>query len=327
MRIASCVCGAAGSRRFVGRFLTGVAGLLLVLAGGARAQEPQQLGHLPTSTRLAVAAGAASGQATLTVKVIGGDRGVPTGAVTLSSGSSSLGSRLLDENGTATFEVAGAVAQQVTAVYRGDGSFDASSSPATAVPAASAVPTFTLSAAPTTLTVKAGNYVTSTVTITPANGFVDAVLLSCTGLPVNSTCAFNPAIVTPNGTAPATTPASSILTIQTVAPSGSGALRPGVSGGTPIYAIALPGLFALGGLGLMRRRSFGTLRMVGVAVLLVGAGMGLSACSPRYSYFHHPPNLGPGTTLGTFTVMVNGSSGSAGTVIIPPAVPIVLTVD
>ncbi|HEY0795123.1 MAG TPA: hypothetical protein VGD64_05010, partial [Acidisarcina sp.] len=117
---------------------------------------------------------------------------------------------------------------------------------------------------------------------------------------------------------------------QTLARTTAGALRPDETKSTgrhPLYAIILPGLAALGGLGLMRRRSFGAIRSIGFVALLLAAGVGLTACSPRYSYFHHPPILGPGTTLGTFTVMVNGSSANAGTVIIPPAVPIVLTVN
>ncbi|HEY0758871.1 MAG TPA: Ig-like domain-containing protein [Acidisarcina sp.] len=310
----------------------------LLLAGASA----QQAGHLPTTTQLAVgagdaasgaggrlAAGSGSGVSIFTIKVSGGDRGVPSGTVRLSDGVASLGSVLLDETGSATYRASTAAGRErVTAIYEGDASFDPSSSLTVAAPAASTTPTFTLAGTPTTLSVKAGNFVTSTISVLPVNGFQDTVMLSCSGLPPESTCLFNPTNVTPGGTAAAT----SILTIQTLAPSGAGTstLRDRPSGGEPgtskLYAVLAPGFAALAGLGLLRRRVSGLLRMLGIVALLVGCGLGLGACSPRYSYFHHPPLKDPGTTVGTFTVLVNGSSANAGSVIIPPAVSIVLTV-
>jgi Bacterial Ig-like domain (group 3) len=158
MRKAGEVGGAVFSRSLLNKFST--AGLFAVMllsfaVAGATAQSSES-SHLPTSTRLTVTPADATGRTTLTIKVIGGDRGIPSGAVTLSNGTSSLGpsslgSVLLDENGTATFRVATATAQQITAIYEGDSSFDASSSLTLAVPAASTVPTFTLSATPTNI--------------------------------------------------------------------------------------------------------------------------------------------------------------------------------
>lgn len=297
-----------------------------LLLASASAQQATAA-HFPSTTHLSAITDEA-GRATFQVKVEAGDRGVPSGAVTLSSGRSSLGSVLLDENGEATYTAAVGDPEQVTAVYEGDGSFNASSSLTVAVPAASTLPTFTLSATPTTLSVKTGNNVTSTVTVTPANGFNGSVLLSCSGLPTNSTCAFNPVYAVPGGTPPNTTPATSTLTIQTVQ---STTMNNGAPGGnplnprTPLYAVLVPGL-ALAGLGLLRKRAFGLMRVLGIAALMLGCVAGLSACSPRYDYFAHPPLRNPGTTLGTFTVLVSGASATAGSDIIPTPVSIILTV-
>ena len=53
-------------------------------------------------------------------------------------------------------------------------------------------PSFTLSASPSSLTITQGNQATSTITITPANGFSGSVALSASGLPSGVTAAFNP---------------------------------------------------------------------------------------------------------------------------------------
>ena len=48
-------------------------------------------------------------------------------------------------------------------------------------------------------TASASTPATTTVTVTPQNGFASAVTLGCTGLPAGATCTFTPASVTPNG--------------------------------------------------------------------------------------------------------------------------------
>lgn len=67
--------------------------------------------------------------------------------------------------------------------------------------------TFTLAAAPTTITATAGhNSTTTTITITPQNGFTSSVTFSCTGLPTGASCSFSP----PSDTA------QTVLTVLTV---------------------------------------------------------------------------------------------------------------
>ncbi len=76
-----------------------------------------------------------------------------------------------------------------------------------------AVAGYTVSATPLAPSpVAPGGSATSTVSVTPSNGFTSAVALACTGLPAGATCAFVPPSVTP-GTGAVT----SVLTITTTA--------------------------------------------------------------------------------------------------------------
>jgi hypothetical protein len=76
------------------------------------------------------------------------------------------------------------------------------------------VPSYALSAIPSSLTVAQGNQGTSTITITPENGFSGSVSLSASGLPSGVTAAFNPN--------PATGSSTLTLTASATAPPGSG---------------------------------------------------------------------------------------------------------
>jgi hypothetical protein len=73
-------------------------------------------------------------------------------------------------------------------------------------------PSFSLSASPTSITVNSGQPASITLTITPQNGFTQAISLSCSGLPTGDTCSFSPSTVTPTGVA-----VNSTLTIGSVA--------------------------------------------------------------------------------------------------------------
>jgi len=113
--------------------------------------------------------------------------------------------------GTATFTttVLPAGSNTVTATYEGDASHSGSVSAAAVI---TVTTPFTISAAPASLTVSAGQTgppATSAITITPAGGFTGTVNFtnstvssggSCSGLPAGALCSFNPASVTLNGT-------------------------------------------------------------------------------------------------------------------------------
>ena len=303
--------------------LAALAGLLFV-AALCRAQSSGPTGKIATRTELSVATleGATRTQATFTAKVrpANSQDGQPTGSVSFFTGSNSIGAALLDGEGKATYSVAALPQgiQKITAVYQGDDANGGSTSAAAPVSSVtSGVPGFTLTASQTSLSAVAGAAATTVITVTPENGFSQAVALSCSGLPyASTTCTYIPASATPGaptGAAPNGTPATSTLIIQTQAPSAALEPAPGKAEDRPLYAFLLPGALALAGLAAARKRWFTSLRMMGLAALLLAGGLGLSSCAARYGYFHKPPAGNPGTPLGNYTVVVSGITGTGST--------------
>ena len=280
----------------------------------------------PTTTRLS--ASPMEHGTSFEVRVAGTAGVVPTGTVSLWSGETPIAAAVLDENGVATYtaDELPPNSRQVTASYSGDAHFSPSNSLVTPVAAASSgIPSFTLAANPPTLTVKAGTFATTVISVIPANGFAQTVNLSCSGLPIEATCTFAPVnvLLGANGAT-----AISTLNIQTQASSGTaiGALRHGWTG-SPLLAYLLPGSAALAGLGLLRKRSPKAVRFFGIAVLLVGSSLGLSSCAPRYNYFHKPPSGNPGTTLGTSTIVISGEGVANTGTLVTATTQITLTVN
>ncbi len=180
--------------------------LVLTSLQAAHGQPAEKIAtHIALST--SGAQGEARNSATFTVQVnVAGQKGseavsAPTGSVSFMNGEHSIGSAFLDDQGRATLSVDALPAgeQKITAVYQGDDNFEAASSePAAVTAAATGVPGFTLSASNSSLSVVAGNTVSTVITATPQNGFHQAVSLSCSGVQyATTTCVFAPAQVTP----------------------------------------------------------------------------------------------------------------------------------
>ncbi|MBT9331924.1 Ig-like domain repeat protein [Paracidobacterium acidisoli] len=216
----------------------------------------------------------------------------------------------------------------VTAVYHPAGSYAASSASASVTPApASTTPSFSVTGSPTSLSVSPGDFGTTILTITSSNGFSQAVNLSCSSLPAESTCNFNTTPVTPTASG-AGQSVTSTLQISTEAPSGAMQDLPGFGKSTSgiAYAILIPGILALAGLGALRRKNFGSFRVLGI-VLLLGAGvLGTSGCAARYWYNHRPPSPNSGTPAGTYTVVVAAYSSNGTSVQNATPLNITLTV-
>lgn len=282
----------------------------------------------PTTADLSVRTDDA--RATFTVRVAAPGGAVPAGSVSIRLGGQSLGSALLNEHGEATLasDSLPAGTQRVVAVYEGGSGFAPSASTEATISAASSgVPDFTFTASTTSLTVKRGSYGTIVLTITPTSGFTQNVGLSCGQLPgqIGTTnCVFTPVTVTPTGTAPVT----ANLDIMTSLPSGGKVeLQDPRGAAHPVYAFVFPGLLALAGLGAVGRRwaRSGSVRAFGLALLLTAGGLGLSSCSDRYSYFHHPPLVNLGTPLGTFSVVLSATANDGSTFYVKQ-IPVTLTV-
>jgi hypothetical protein len=163
--------------------------------------------------------GASSGGVTFTATYSGLSFGfAPTGTVTFLNGSTSLGmgtvAAATDGSGNyvATFSATSLPANgaTITAQYSGDVHYAAAT---TTIQFQQLAPSYTISAKPGSLTVKQGSSGSITFTVTPQNGFNQAVAFQCDNatLPKGVTCSFSPASVTPNGTVAVT----STLTIAT----------------------------------------------------------------------------------------------------------------
>jgi uncharacterized repeat protein (TIGR01451 family) len=160
---------------------------------------------------------------------------------------------------------------------------------------------FTISVAPTSVTINAGESTSYVVTLTPQPTYASAISMSQSSLPTGATGTFTSSSVTISGSSPATT----TLNIKTTArPVNSSSL---LRGG-PLYAIWLPvgGLSLLGlgiGAGVKRRRWLAGMLLGLLTILIVLQ----AACGSSNS----STSATGGTPAGTYTVKITGSSGSA----------------
>ena len=279
-------------------------------AGSAQAQ---------VATRIQVSTQKNEGVLSLTAKVADVD-GAPLseGSVSFETAKGSLGSVFVHD-GAATLNLNNPPqwAKTVTAVYHGDAAFAGSmaSTEVSADGASSTLPGFTVTASPSSLTLTPGQFGTVNLTVTSQNGFSDQVNLSCSGLPGAATFTFNPVVIAP----PPNGSSNSALQITTMATSGVSAdesARLGRAGA--VYALVIPGVLVLTGIGAIRRKNLGGLRIVGLVMLLAAGTLGLTACNVRYKYLNYQPSPNYGTAAGTYTVVVaaystNGTAITYGT--------------
>jgi len=179
-------------------------------------------------------------------------------------------------------------------------------------PNAASTPTgdFSISAMPPTTTISAGQSATFTVTVGGLNGFNSAVNLSCSGQPINSTCSFSSASVTPSSGGMTT----SMLTVSTSSLPYSAPNKMAMNHGGGIFAILLP-ILAMGFLGLCVSGSGSSgssagkrriLSLTGSLAFLVVAMWLFTASGCGYN----GGGMGTGTQRGTTTLMITGASGS-----------------
>jgi subtilase family serine protease len=164
---------------------------------------------------LTITQGGAGGISTITVNDVNGfagsvtlaASGLPSGvtAVFNPNPTSSTSTLTLTASGSAT---TGTFAVTITGT---SGSLMATTTLSLTVN--STTPNFTISASPSSLTIKQGSNGTSTITITSQNGFNSATSLTASGLPSGVTAAFSPNPVTP----PANSSATSTLTLTAAA--------------------------------------------------------------------------------------------------------------
>jgi N-acetylneuraminic acid mutarotase len=153
-------------------------------------------------------------------------------------------------------------------------------------------PDFSVAASPASITVNRGQAGTTSITITPSNGFNAAVSFACSGLPAGATCSFSPKTVTPS-----TSPISTTVTIST-----SAAAAVHASNRLPAYS---PIVFSLVfGSFLWRRKKLRRLLVLVLAAIAVGT-LGLGGCSGGSA-----GGSSGGSQPVTSNVTVTASSGS-----------------
>lgn len=233
---------------------------------------------------------------------------VPTGTITLSSGSYSSTQTI--SSGTATFSITSALAtgkDTLTATYSGDSNYTSGSS-TTTVDVEDA-PGFTLNGNAITLVRGATTGNTATITVTPSGGFAGTVALSVAVSQANtsSTGAVNPPGFSFGSTSPVTingtTSETATLTVSTTAATSSALISPDSAAETWYSAgFSVAGLLLLLTMPARRRKWRTTLA---VALLLTGSSGALMACNNAPASNHVT-----GTTPGTYNLVITGTSGT-----------------
>jgi hypothetical protein len=164
-----------------------------------------------------------------------------TGTVTFKDGSTTLGTGTLAA-GVATYTTGALTggSHSFTAAYGGGGIYAASVSPAVTLSVPLVPPDFSVTAAPTSTLVGAGQSASYTLSVASVGNFNSAVTFACSGLPAYTTCSFSPATVTPSASAAG----NSTLTIATTGNSTNAMLTPFRRGGAGYLAL-LPAGFGL----------------------------------------------------------------------------------
>jgi subtilase family serine protease len=153
----------------------------------------------------------------------------PTGTVQFFTGKTALGIPVQVKNLIATLTTTQLAngSNSITAVYSGDPNFLGSTSGAATLTVGN--PDFKISANPGNVTISGSAPGSSNLLLTPGPGlgFVGAVALSCSGLPMGSSCTFLPAQPTLDGFTPLTValaiskPTGLTAAIRTILPSGA----------------------------------------------------------------------------------------------------------
>jgi hypothetical protein len=162
---------------------------------------------------------------------------------------------------------------------------------------------FSLASSPGSATIQPGSGANYTLTVSHVGGsFANAVKLTCSGLPAQTSCSLSPNAVTPGAsTASSTLTITSTATVAQTSPSGSRS--------APIYAVWIQ-IQTIGLFGIVLVASKGPSRKTRglvVAALLTMALIFMTACAGGTGIAPTPQT---GTTPGTYTITVTGTSGN-----------------
>jgi hypothetical protein len=192
----------------------------------------------------------------------------------------------------------------VTATYAAAGNFAGSSGTGTvgiSAPVTTTPGSYTISANPASVSVKAGSTSNTTLTLTPSGGYVGTVALSCTGLPANASCSFAQNQIKLSGNNQAVNVG---LAIATVSPASALATRS--TAATPaMLAMAFYWPGGLTGFAVfLRKRKAKMPRLAQLCLLLLCSAafaIGLSGCGMSSTI---------GTQIAQVTVVATGTATS-----------------
>ncbi len=149
---------------------------------------------------------------------------------------------------------------------------------------------------------------TSTPSFVNTNGSGSTTVLpvtySCSGLPSEATCNFSGG--SGSGQTITTSSTSVSLTVTTTAPTARLQL-PVERASRIFYAVLLPGLFGIVLTLSSRKRSLGNMRMVAMIAVLGLSAMWMASCGGT----SNSSNKNPGTPTGSYTVVVNATTGGS----------------
>ena len=284
----------------------------IALAVPTLAMAPEDAPRQATQTALNVETHDQNGrtEATLAVTVTGEDGLPATGAVAIADNGKPLAGAALNVKGQAVLVLSLPEGDHsLTAAYNGDAAHRRSISEASQATGSSGTPPpFTVTVAPTTLSLTPGQSGTVTASVTPANSAALTapmfVTLSCSGLPDEASCSFTPENIE---ILPGATAAISIPVV--IATEQGNALLPAHPRSTSVdWAFLLPGALFLGSLAWSARRRPWLNRLSLLAILGLVTILGATGCNPHYNYYNHGPPLPPATPAGNYTITVTAQS-------------------
>ena len=200
---------------------------------------PSTTTFTPSSTALA------NGQQLILISVVqGSGPNPPSGSVTFTSGSQTLGTAQVTPGGIATLTLTPAAGSyNVTAAYSGDTLFAPSAAHAVAITVGPPI-AFTLTPNPPSLTLRSGDHTTFSLAIDTNPNWADTLALGCAGLPAYATCTFSENQIAVGGGLPHTL----TVTLDTGNPLGAGptaALAPPTSSTSPVAFCVFPAMIFL----------------------------------------------------------------------------------
>jgi hypothetical protein len=268
-------------------------------AGATSAAISLIVGTIPTATDLTGASTTGPNPQMVLLSSVqdkGGASVTPTGTVTFTNGSTTIGAATLNADGVASLTPdLGSGSYSIVATYSGDALHGPSTS--VAIPIDGGGQWFSIGVNPASVTVVASQSATVTVSLSSISGFTDKISLGCVGLPAAVNCHFSNIIVplAANGSGTAQ------LTIDTNNPLGGGTSAMNKRRGKPdadLAGLLMPLSLFMGVIVWKFRRRHARVLSTVLVLVLTGAAMLATGCGASFTQATAAP--------GTYIIQVTG---------------------